>query len=212
MTEDGYDTAGDTAEVDIVLSVRAGAGTAAGAGAGIRAGMGRAPVPAAGHRGDTGHAGAQRAGAAVCGIFRAGVRPSLAGGGPALLLCAGVPHRRSHCLAAERTGHHGGHGVLAGGDRRMYAALRTAAHGGAGGTQRRGADRGGPAAGQGAFGIAALRGGSAPAVPVGTAADTERMTIGEPSYDEKSSPLPAAGICAAGVFLCVSGAVFCGAV
>lgn len=34
------------------------------------------------------------------------------------------------------------------------------------------------------------------------------MTIGEPSYDEKSSPLPAAGICAAGVFLCVSGAVF----
>lgn len=30
MTEDGYDTAGDTAEVDIVLSVRAGAGTAAG--------------------------------------------------------------------------------------------------------------------------------------------------------------------------------------
>lgn len=62
------------------------------------------------------------------------------------------------------------------------------------------------------FGIAALRGGSAPAVPVGTAADTERMTIGEPSYDEKSSPLPAAGVCAAGVFLCVSGAVFCGAV
>lgn len=36
------------------------------------------------------------------------------------------------------------------------------------------------------------------------------MTIGEPSYDEKSSPLPAAGICAAGVFLCVSGAVFAG--
>ena len=35
---------------------------------------------------------------------------------------------------------------------------------------------------------------------------------GGPSYDEKSSPLPAAGICAAGVFLCVSGAVFCGAV
>lgn len=69
MTEDGYDTAGDTAEVDIVLSVRAGAGTAAGAGAGIRAGMGRTPVPAAGHRGDTGHAGAQRAGAAVRGIF-----------------------------------------------------------------------------------------------------------------------------------------------
>ena len=33
MTEDGYDTAGDSAEVDIVLSVRAGAGTAAGAGA-----------------------------------------------------------------------------------------------------------------------------------------------------------------------------------
>lgn len=64
----------------------------------------------------------------------------------------------------------------------------------------------------GSFGIAALRGGGAPAVPVGTAADTERMTIGEPSYDEKSSPLPAAGICAAGVFLCVSGAVFCGAV
>ena len=47
---------------------------------------------------------------------------------------------------------------------------------------------------------------------LGRAADTERMTIGEPSYDEKSSPLPAAGICAAGVFLCVSGAVFCGAV
>lgn len=133
MTEDGYDTAGDTAEVDIVLSVRAGAGTAAGAGAGIRAGMGRTPVPAAGHRGDTGHAGAQRAGAAVRGIFRAGVRPSLAGGGPAVLLRAGVPAWRGGSVAAERAGHHGGRGVLAGGDRRMYAALRTAAHGGAGG-------------------------------------------------------------------------------
>ena len=101
MTEDGYDTAGDTAEVDIVLSVRAGAGTAAGAGAGIRAGMGRAPVPAAGHRGDTGHAGAQRAGAAVRGIFRAGVRPSLAGGGPAVLLRAGVPAWRGGSVDAR---------------------------------------------------------------------------------------------------------------